>query len=242
MALGAQHEPFFPPLITGHRVAGDAVAAAVSEASAGRAGAGDFYWCGIEHRLNAAIVLEPEDGDRHVETIHLATMVALGDCIGALAPPEVGIFYRWPDKISANGAEIGTASFVSGPRDGASAPAWLVTGVDLRIRAKQTDPEPGRTPDITTLWDEGCGGILLVPLLESFARHLNTWIHTYETDGARAVHDAWLTRAEGRGEPFSLTLGGIEHAGTFLGLDESGDLILKTAGGVELISLKDAIL
>ena len=237
------HEPEFPPLIAGHCVkASDPFAIAVKEAASGAAGAGDFYWSDAEHRLRTAVVLEPEADTAHVEGIHLATMVALGDCIGALSPPEVGIFYRWPDKICANGAVLGVAKYVAAPGQGGAAPAWLVTGVDVGIRAENPMHEPGRTPDVTTLWDEGCGDILLVPLLESFTRHLKTWIHTFETGGARAVHEAWMARAEGRGEALVLEFAGLTRSGTFLGLDESGDLILKTERGVELVSLKGALL
>ncbi len=237
------HEPVFPPLIAGHCVkAADPFAVAAEQAAAGTAGAGDLYWADHEHQLRAAIVLEPDADAAHVEAIHLATMVALGDCIGALSPPEVGIFYRWPDKICANGAVVGMARFVAGPPADGAAPAWLITGVDVSIRAEHPNFEPGRTPDITTLWEEGCGDIRLVPLLESFARHLNTWIHTYETDGTRPVHEAWMARAEGRGETIVVGVGNVERSGTFLGLDECGDLILKTERGTELLSLKDALL
>jgi biotin-(acetyl-CoA carboxylase) ligase len=237
-----QHEPQFPPLLAGHCVAAaDPFMVAAEQAASGRAGAGDLYWTDTEHQMRVAIVLEPEPGTAHVEGVHLATMVALGDCIGALSPPEVGVFYRWPDKICANGAVVGIARFVAGPRDGAT-PAWLITGVDVSIRAENPVLEPGHTPDVTTLWDEGCGDIRLIALLESFARHLKTWIHTFETDGLRAIHEAWLARAEGRGEAITVTVAGAVHAGTFLGLDECGDLILKTERGAELVSLKDALL
>lgn len=235
--------PEFPPLITGHSVAAsDPFAVAAAEAAAGRAGGGDLYWADTDHQLNAAIVLQPEEDVVHVEAVHLATMVALGDCIGALSPPEVGIFYRWPDRICANGAVLGSARFIAAPREGDRAPAWLVSGVDVSIRAEHPVLEPGRTPDTTTLWDEGCGGIHLVPLIESFSRHLKTWVHTFEADGAGPVLEAWLARAEGRGEAVALSVGNVEREGTFLGLDENGDLILKTERGTELLSLKDALL
>lgn len=238
-----QHEPELPPLIAGHCVAtADPFAVAAKDAASGKAGAGDLYWSDTEHRLRAAIVLEPEADATHVEAVHLATMVALGDCIGALSPPEVGIFYRWPDKICANGAVVGEARFAAAPRERGKPPAWLVTGVDVNIRAEQPVLEPGRTPDVTTLWDEGCGGLRLVPLIESFARHLNTWVHTFETDGPRPVHEAWMARAEGRGEPITLRIGEAERKGTFVGLDEGGDLILKGEQGTELVSLREALL
>ncbi|MGH6923449.1 MAG: biotin/lipoate--protein ligase family protein [Propylenella sp.] len=237
------HAPEFPPLIAGHCVeSADPFVVAAKQAASGEAGAGDFYWSDIDHRLRAAIVLEPDADAKNVETVHLTAMVALGDCIGALAPPEVGIFYRWPDKICVNGAVAGLARFFAGPKDGDRAPAWLVSGVEVGLYAEDPAIEPGLTPDVTTLWEEGCGDIRLVPLLESFARHLNTWLHTFEVDGAPPVLEAWLARAEGRGETVALSFAGAEHRGVFLGLDESGDLILKTEKGVELLSLKDALL
>jgi biotin-(acetyl-CoA carboxylase) ligase len=236
-------EPRFPPLIAGHCVAtADPFVVAAKQAASGDAGAGDLYWSDTEHRLRAAIVLEPDADAVHVEAVHLATMVALGDCVGALSPPEVGIFYRWPDTICVNGGVVGFARFIAGLKGASAVPAWLVTGVDVSIRAEDPALEPGLTPDVTTLWEEGCGEVRLLPLLESFSRHLNTWIHTFETEGTRPVHEAWLARAERRGESIAVKLGGEERTGTFLGLDESGDLILRTDRGTELLSLKGALL
>jgi BirA family transcriptional regulator, biotin operon repressor / biotin---[acetyl-CoA-carboxylase] ligase len=236
-------QPEFPPLIAGHHVGdADPFLAASNAAASGKAGAGDLFWSEVEHQLRAAIVLEPEAREADVEGIHLATMVAIGDCIGALAPPEVGIFYRWPDKICANGAVVGVARFSESPTERGAAPSWLVSGIDVNIRAEREVADPGATPDVTTLWDEGCGEITLLPLLESFARHLNAWIHTFETDGVRSVHEAWMARAEGRDRTVSLTLGGVPKTGTFLGLDEKGSLVLRTEGGTELLALKDALL
>lgn len=236
-------EPEFPPLIAGHCVRQeDPFAVAAKAAASGEAGGGDLYWSDTDYALRAAIVLEPEPDAKHAEAIHLATMVALGDCIGALSPPEVGLFFRWPDKISVNGAVAGEARLIPGPPSTGGAAAWLIAGVDVNIRAEHPVLEPGRTPDVTTLWDEGCGGLHLVSLLESFARHFNTWIHTFETDGVRPVLEAWLARAEGRNETVTVRLGETDWTGTFLGLDECGDLILKTEQGTELLSLKDALL
>jgi BirA family biotin operon repressor/biotin-[acetyl-CoA-carboxylase] ligase len=236
-------EPEFPPLIAGHCVGqDDPFAVAAKAAASGKAGGGDLYWSDTEHALRAAIVLEPEPDTQHAEVIQLATMVALADCIGALSPPEVGLFFRWPEKITVNGAVAGEARLIPGPPSTGVAAAWLIAGVDINIRAEHPVLEPGRTPEVTTLWDEGCSGLHLVTLLESFARHFNTWIHTFETDGARPVLEAWLARAEGRNETLTVKLGDTDWIGTFLGLDECGDLILRTEQGTELLSLKDALL
>jgi hypothetical protein len=140
-------------------------------------------------------------------------MVALGDCIGALSPPEVGIFYRWPGMILANGAEVGQARLAMADcDDGEAAPRWLVVGVTLAIRPARDAPDPGANID-----------------------------RTWETGGVRPVREAWLARAERRGETVTITYDGVEKTGTFLGIDEAGGLILKTGETTMILDLSTAL-
>ena len=45
------------------------------------------------------------------------------------------------------------------------------------------------------------------------------------------MHDQWLFRAEGREEPIAVARAGQTIECQVVGLDESADLLLKTAGG-----------
>ena len=236
--------PQFPPLLTGHAVAPpqDALALACQRAASGKAGAGDIFWSRSHNNLDVAIVLEPEVKVSQAREMLFVAMVALGDSVGALSPPEVGIFYRWPGVVLANGAEVGRARLVMADSDGGEAPPqWLSVGVTLAVRPERDVPDPGRDLDRTTLWDEGCGELGRNTLLESYSRHLKTWIHNWETDGARPVREAWLARAEGRGETVTFTHGNAQITGTFLGLDEAGGLVLKAADTTTVLDLATAL-
>lgn len=236
--------PDFPPLLTGHAVAppADAFSLACRRAASGEAGAGDIFWSRSRNDLDVAVVLEPEVGENQAREMLFVAMVALGDCIGALSPPEVGIFYRWPDVILANGAEVGQARLAMAKSEGGDAPPqWLVVGASLAIRPARDAPDPGENIDRTTLWDEGCGDLDRNALLESYSRHLKTWLHNWETGGVRPVREAWLGRAEGRGETVTIAYDGDEKTGTFLGLDEAGGLILKAGETTTILDLSKAL-
>ncbi len=236
--------PAFPPLLTGHAVAppDDAFSLACRRAASGRAGAGDVFWGRSRNDLDVAIVLEPEVGVSQAREMLFVAMVALGDSIGALSPPEVGVFYRWPGMILVNGAEVGQARLaLADPDEGEATPQWLAVGITIAIHPARDAPDPGANIDRTTLWDEGCGVLERNTLLESYSRHLKTWIHKWETEGVRAVREAWLARAEGRGETVTIAHDGATNTGTFLGIDEAGGLILKTGETTMILDLSKAL-
>ncbi len=234
-------DPTFPPLLNGiavRRTPGpfDRAMAAVA---AGRAGAGDLFWSRSTHELLAAIVLEPEVGTEQAMHMQFAACLAFGDAFGALAPPEIGVFFRWPAVILVNGARVGVVRTGIPPDATAEAvPDWLVVGIEVAIRSREPDVEPGLRPEQTTLHDEGCVALTRTQLVESYSRHFLVWVHTWEDEGFRPLHDAWLTRAEAHEKEIVLSHRGTSRKGTFLGLDELGNLLLKDANGtVESLSV-----
>lgn len=220
--------PLFPPLLSGREVAagGDPVLAAVRAADAGE-DPGVIAFGGPGGRLRFAITLAPEvELDRAVQMGH-ALMIAVGDSIGALAPPEVAVEYRWPTTILVNGAVAGHALLCASGSDPRAVPDWLVVGIDLRLTAEDSF-EPGERPSETSLYEEGSGPIPLSRLLESMSRHFLTWLRRWEEDGFRPLHDAWRARAEP-----GMTVNG---AG-FVGLDEDGRALLRDGDGTRAESL-----
>ncbi|HKJ61348.1 MAG TPA: biotin/lipoate--protein ligase family protein [Hyphomicrobiales bacterium] len=235
--------PAFPPLLTGHRltVGRSPAVWAEAEAAAGRLGAGDLVWSEDPDDLRFALVLEPVVMRLRCQEILFAAMVAAGDSIGALSPPEVSITYQWPSVILANEAEIGFADIVISEADHEGAPEWMVVSLTLRIRPKRGQPEPGHEADRTTLWDEGCGALGKTALLESVSRHLINIIHSWSEDGFKPVHDQWLARISGKQK---LAAGAAPYDGDheFLGLGESGEALIKTGSGTHALMVMDVLI
>ena len=159
----------------------------------------------------------------------------LNDCIGALAPPEVGMLHVWPDGIKINGAHAGAFRVEASSWQADAVPEWLVIGMALALSSDHANP--GERPDATALAEEGCGHITRVRLLESWSRHTLVWINRWSDDGFRPIFEAWLARADGRGSEITLET----STGTFLGLDEQGGLLLKTDDGPLTIPLIEVL-
>ncbi len=242
----SQADPIFPPRLTGHEVRGSVspFAVACEEAGAGRLGAGDVVWSRSTLNADLAIILEPDVPlDKALQMIPLAT-VACGDCLGALTPPQVAVTFQWPATIRVNGGRLGRIRAAAGNGDinPDTIPDWLVIATKLRLRHVGKSAEPGHTPDVTALSEEGCPNLTRTELIESYSRHFLTWLNMWQDDGFRPVHSAWLFRAENVNESISVTLGKRTIEGTFLGLDDYGNLLLKSGDGeTSFVSLYETL-
>ncbi|WP_321504877.1 biotin/lipoate--protein ligase family protein [Breoghania sp.] len=231
-----------PPLLTAHAAvsATSPEEAARLGAEAGHYGAGDLVWQATAEGVAMALVLEPEVTPELCRQMLLVGMVAAADAIGALIPPEVGITWDWPSTLRANDGIVGHVSLeMSETFDGAGAPDWLVLGLRVALHANVGEGvEPGLTPDRTTLYDEGCGEIAAEDLISAWARHLLTWIDTWQQDGFAPVREAWTFRARGRedGEA-EIERDGTLYRGRVRGLDDRGGLLLEGDAGSVLLEL-----
>ncbi len=227
-------EPSLPPLFRG-RVASDPFAAAVAEARA-ECDPGLITHNIRPDHLTAAVVLAPESPLRDAVAMVLALGNGFADAFGALAPSETACQFDWPSGIRINGARCGSLRAAASSRDPDEEPDWLVIGLDVPFFA-EADAEPGETPDTTTLWEEGCADIEPLRLLESWSRHQLIWINEWLDGGTAKLHRDWLGRAFSLNKDVTLTHGGETLTGTFLGLDDRGGMVLKTASRERLLPL-----
>jgi hypothetical protein len=145
-------------------------------------------------------------------------MVALGQSIGAHGPPDKAVAFEWPDAVRFDGARVGGGRLgwpAGCPED--ATPDWLVFGASLAA-ARPGDVEPGATPMLTTLEDEGFEDGRAVA--ESFGRHLMVWFDTWSERGFAPIEAAYLRRLPDKA--------GAEHR-----LDQNGDLLIRHHGSPE---------
>jgi biotin-(acetyl-CoA carboxylase) ligase len=242
---GQLADPLFPPLLKGRPVPPGVPAhsVALADAAAGRAGAGDIYWSRSEDRLSMAVVLEPDVPLARAAQMQHVLMVAFGDAFGAIAPPEIGVHYRWPGDILVNDAKAGeVATFVPVGCEASAEPDWMVVSLDVNITLDLSVPDPGERMESTTLHEEGAGEVDRTQLAESVSRHFLTWIDTWTHDGFKPVHENWVGRMAGDGKPVTVRDGARSLTGRMTGLDEDGNLLFSAGEGqVAGLSLLDAI-
>lgn len=200
---------------------GTAAALARAAAEAG-AEPGTMAWTRDAALFDCAVVLAPGMPLATARPMLHVGMVALGDTLAVLAPPNRPIGHRWPDRVMVDGAGIGRLALAA-PAGAApdAVPDWLVLAVTLRIAFDAGDTAPGRRPDSTALVEEGFEGVEGAVLIESFSRHLLYWTDRWERDGFAPVGETWLARLD-RPDPDRRYR--LDPA--------SGDLLLLEEGGL----------
>lgn len=223
--------PLFPPLLTGIAVTADADPVAAALGMADDAEPGTVVYAKDDDALRLALILAPDRPLEQAAGVGFVPMLGLNDALGALAPPEVGLHIEWPGTVRINGAKAGAFRMLADTNIPTTEPDWLIIGLTLSLRDPATTA-PGETPDQTTLADEGCGELLVVDLIEAWARHMMNWLHTYMSDGFAPVARAWWSLAWQREDAVE-----APETGTFLGLDDLGGMILKTDAGTKGLPL-----
>ncbi|WP_372618969.1 biotin/lipoate--protein ligase family protein [Falsiroseomonas sp.] len=218
------------------REAGDAMTRAV--ALAPQHGAGTLAWVRSAARIEAAVVLEPEQPLAVARPALFAAASALADALAAFGPPEVPLTFRWPAAVLVNGGQVGEAR-ITWPEDCAedAVPDWIVVGVEARVGFPR-GWDPGHGVDQTALTEEGWDAeeVSAAELTAAWARHLMAglaeWQHGGPTGGFRRLAERFLARLENEA--------GSE--GFRRGLDPaSGDLVLERAGVRQRLGLVEAL-
>lgn len=230
--------PSFPPLLNGHRVVApkSPVKRAKAMLAKGELGAGDLLWSDDLKNLDFCVVLEPEVSRSRCHEMLLLMMVAFGDAVGALAPPEMAITYQWPNSIQLNDASIGFADLQISDEETDDVPNWMIVSLEVAIKPENIMHDPGNEAWRTTLWEEGCGDITRTELLESTARHFLNWVHTWSEEGFKPIHDQWMGRiCEKQKMVEDIT------ADEFIGIDENGNGLVKNSSTVVSMNMMDAL-
>jgi len=193
---------------------GDAFAHAVTLAP--QRGAGTLVYVGRFDVAEFAVVLEPTDPLAKGRRVFYAGMAALADAIAAAAPPETAIHIEWPDALYVNWALVGGGRLAWPAQTGAGdVPEWLVFSATIRT-ASNTGVDPGLTPDLTALDEEGFAEITSNNIIEGFARNLMLLLNDWQGGGFALVRKSYFER---------LSRDDRQH----WDIDDNGDLIRRVA-------------
>jgi biotin-(acetyl-CoA carboxylase) ligase len=186
-------------------------------AHAAELGAGTLVFVGRFDLAEFTVVLEPEEKLVAARRAFYAGMVALGDALAALAPPEKPITVEWPDALYVDGALVGGGRLAwPDGADEQAIPEWLVFGAAIRIVSLGAE-EAGLHPLGTALADEGFSEVSAERLVESFARHLMAAIDRWQADGFATIARQYIAKLR------------VESA-AHCEIAANGDLHLRRAG------------
>jgi len=224
--------PQLPPLLNAVAVPADQDLQAKAIALAAQADVGTVFYSEATDKMHIAVVLGPEVPLAQAGQMLFAMMIAVGDAVGALAPPEVAVSYQIPGFVLLNRGRAGVVRMMASPAAStAVAPDWLVVSAELVIADSGiTNDEAASVPrttggvEHTSLAEEGGGFISRTRIVESCSRHFLVWVNRWQDDGFRPLYDAWMHRLDA-----AVPL--VAEAGLeWLGLDEDGAVLVKLDG------------
>lgn len=226
-------QPVFPPLLTGHPVQGgeDPFERAQAMAALGCDAGAVVYNIQADY-LRVAIVFAPEVPLRDAMAMLPLCAVGFQNALGALAPPEVAVHLGWDGLICVNGAKCGVFRVSASGENAEEEPDWLIVSWELALM--QTSSAPGETPDVTALYDEGCAEVSATQLVESWSRHMLTWLNRWQEDGNAPLHAEWMGLLRGVGEP-------LVDGGVFLGTDERFGMLIRDGVNTRLRPLTELL-
>ena len=183
--------PALPPGFAAVPGEQDAWDAAIRGAAAGD-DPGSVRWSSADGALDIAVVLAPDRPMPDSGPIVALGALALFDALATLAPPQLPIHLLLPDGLAVDGGRVATirAAMAQPPSD--TPPDWAVLGFQVAVQAG--DAEPGRTPDRTSLHEEGFGDVTAGDILVNTLRHLLVWLDAWGQDGAAALDPALRQR------------------------------------------------
>lgn len=221
--------PDFPPLFNG-MAADDPFGTACDRAERG-CDAGLITYAIRQTTLQAAIVFAPEVPLKEATIMLPICGIGFQNALGALAPPEVAVHLEWSGGIRVNGASCGKLTIAGAEADHNAMPDWLVIGLHLDLWPETDDP--GKTPDRTALFAEGCTGLDPADLISAWARHTLVAINTWSDDGSAAIHREWRGLVHGVDQPIEIR----GKSGIFVGVDEHFGMLINDSQTTHLIPL-----
>ncbi|MEI8144596.1 MAG: biotin/lipoate--protein ligase family protein [Alphaproteobacteria bacterium] len=199
------------------RESGDAFAHACRVADA--EGAGSLVWVQRFDVAEFAVILEPDAPLSQARRVLFMGMAALADAVASLCPPERAVTIAFPDTLLFDGGLVGGGR-LGWPKKTTDSerPDWLVFGAVVRV-AFSNQVEPGATPMVTALDEEGFMGGGPAIIIEAFARYFMRAVDQWQISGFGSVEKDYIGRLN-KDRP------GDQHS-----LDDAGNLIIRPAIG-----------
>ncbi len=186
-------------------------------------------WQSPEGNLYCSALLRPKIEPRFFGHYSFVAALALGEMVREVLP-DILVTYKWPNDVLVEGKK--TAGILLESGDG-----YLIIGIGLNIAYHPEDALYKATSLAAYKPDLKGSAEQLHSILEVLLDHLRDWHDVMQKDGFAPLRAAWLEHAQ-RGS-MTVKLPGETLEGEFAGIDEDGQLRLKTADGERVVAAGD---
>lgn len=191
-------------------------------------------WINPEGNLAATLLMRPEGGPADAALRSFMAANALFEAL-ALHVDRDNLAVKWPNDVLLAGGKV--AGILLESMGSARGVDWLAIGVGVNLAGVPEGVKNAAFPP-TSLAQHGAR-VSPEDFLETLAVNFATEEAIFAKLGFAKIRDEWLKRAAKLGEVITARTSRDEFTGTFESIDETGNLILRTAKGVAVIAAAD---
>lgn len=193
-------------------------------------------WGMPEGNFAATLLMRPAGTAAEAAHRSFVAALALAEAFVAVGADAADITLKWPNDVLLTGGKV-AGILLESQGDGRGGVAHLAIGIGVNLASApaREELEPGAMPPVSL---KGATGIdvapeaFLLPLAIAFDR-LERQVSTY---GFAPIRTAWLSRAARLGQVLTARLPDAEVTGTFVDVDDTGNLVLQTPQGTRRIA------
>ena len=192
-------------------------------------------WVMPEGNFAATLALPVTGGPAQAALRSFVAALALYDSFADVTGRTEGLALKWPNDVLLNGGKVAGILLETLPREG-----WLAIGIGVNLVAAP-EAEVLETGAVRPVSLSGETGMVVAPadFMTILAANFDRWEALMVRDGFEPIRAAFLARAARLGQEIIARLPNEELKGHFQTIDETGQLVLATQGGVRHIPAAD---
>ena len=185
-------------------------------------------WVEPEGNFAATLSLPIADPNQAAFRSFIAAL-ALHDAMSGLLPTDAGLSLKWPNDVLLNGGKVAGILLETLTHKNRIWGVAIGIGVNLAAAPPASSVEPDAVPP-KALAD---AGVTVTPdvFLSHLAPAFDKWETTFIQSGFPVIRHAWLNHAARLGETITARTVRDTLTGTFETIDDTGQLVLRTAKG-----------
>ena len=181
-------------------------------------------WSSPPGNLYVSLILRPRAPADQATQWSFIAAVAMAQALATLLPAAAQLQHKWPNDILVDGCKI-AGILLESAAGGHDHVDWLVIGMGVNVDSHPEGGDYGAT-------SLRAHGVETTPksVLAELCNSMLTWRQRWLEEGFAPVRTAWLDRAAGVDGPLRVDVGDETLEGTYLGIDDTGALVLDLPG------------
>lgn len=182
-------------------------------------------WVSADGNLFMTVLLSPTASLDKCPQLSFVAALAVADALEGVVPDPSRLHCKWPNDVLVNGKKIAgillesfTTKELMGDRQ------WIAVGIGVNV---DSYPEHVLFP-ATSLVESGVELISAKIVLSRLVHHFIARYDEWDTSGFAAIRKAWQAKAYQINQPVEVIVGEDRISGTFTGIDDGGQLLIKS--------------